>query len=108
MKKSIFFLFVSLFFLSACTVEEEPPASPDPGEETTEVPAETETPVSESKDNDFLGLSLEEAEALAEKRGMPHRVISVDGEARPASADYRPDRVSFEIEDGKVTKVDRG
>lgn len=82
-------------------------ADPDSGSAPKEVPAEAETG-GVGGDAEFVGLTLEEAEALAEKRELPHRVVMVDGEPRPATKDYRPNRLNFELESGKVVKVTRG
>lgn len=56
----------------------------------------------------YLGLPLKEAEALADKEGHPHRVLSIDGKSNPVTADFIPDRLNFEVEDGKVVKVTTG
>lgn len=80
---------------------------PDSGSAPKEAPAEAETGEA-GGDAEFVGLTLEEAEALAEKRELPHRVVMVDGEPRPATKDYRPNRLNFELEGGKVVKVTRG
>jgi len=59
-------------------------------------------------DEDFIGLPIEEARALAEERDLRHRVTWRDGEALPGTADYWPDRVNFEVKNGKVIGVTRG
>jgi hypothetical protein len=59
-------------------------------------------------DADFIGLSEEKGAALADGRGLKHRVVSVDGQLRPTTRDYRRDRVNFELEGGKIVKVSRG
>jgi hypothetical protein len=63
---------------------------------------------SSESDRDFLGLSEAAGASLAERRGLRHRVVSVDGEMRPATRDYRIDRVSFDLEGGRIVKVSRG
>ena len=59
-------------------------------------------------DEDFVGLTEAEGAALAAERKLTHRIVSVDGQPRPATRDYRPDRVNFEIEEGRITKLSRG
>jgi len=61
----------------------------------------------QEKDADFVGLAEKDGAALAEKRGLRHRVVSVDGQLRPTTRDYRKDRVNFELEGGKIVKVSR-
>jgi hypothetical protein len=79
-----------------------------------EAPAPTTPPPPVSKgepaagDDRFTGLLLEAAESLAKERGLVPRVVSVDGQPRPATKDYRPDRVNFEVEQGRVVRTSRG
>jgi len=65
-------------------------------------------PPREARDGDFVGMAIAEAERLAERRRLAHRVVMLDGQPRPATRDYRPDRVNFEVEGGRVVKVTRG
>ena len=107
------FLLIPCLCLFSCTEQDEGKAEPEAPEVENEAtpeepPAEEGQKADEQSDDDFVGLVLEEAEALAKERKLVSRVVSVDGEGRPATADYRPDRVSFDIEKGKVTKVTRG
>ncbi|MDF1861974.1 MAG: hypothetical protein P1U87_17280 [Verrucomicrobiales bacterium] len=113
------------FAFSSCGPDEEPtaPAKSDPAPEkpvtvkpATEKPkGQKPTPEKSMKnasdpesDQTFIGLPLKEAEEKAEKSGLRHRVVLVDGQPRPATRDYRPDRVNFEVENGKIVKVSRG
>lgn len=59
-------------------------------------------------DEAFIGLTEAEGAALAKRRKLISRVISVDGEPRPATMDYRVDRVNFEIEQGRIARTSRG
>ncbi len=68
-------------------------------------PAKGETP---EADKAFIGLTEAEGAALAKERKLSSRVISIDGKPRPATMDYRIDRVNFEIEQGRIAKVSRG
>jgi hypothetical protein len=55
-----------------------------------------------------VGLDEVKGAELAASRGLKHRILSVDGKPRPATKDYRPDRINFELVDGKITAVSRG
>jgi hypothetical protein len=57
---------------------------------------------------DYVGLSLEEAEAKAEADGRPTRVVEEDGEKFPVTMDFIENRLNFVVEDGTVTKVTTG
>jgi hypothetical protein len=59
-------------------------------------------------DSAFIGLTEKEGADRAEAEGLRHRVISVDGQPRPATKDYRPDRINFEIVNGRIAAVTRG
>ena len=38
----------------------------------------------------------------------PHRVIEMDGEPRPVTKDFRPERLNFKVEAGVVIAVTKG
>lgn len=96
-------LLLLVFFVASCR-ETVPPEAPAPA------PAETPVEKGESpgSDSDFVGLTEAEGEALAKERKLAHRVVMVDGEHRPATRDYRPDRVNFELEKGRIVRTSRG
>lgn len=99
MKKSLL-LFIP-FLAVACQPRNSPgPPSPDSAEKqpTDSIP----TPDS------FVGMTLRDAEAKAEKADLPHRVVRKDGEDFPVTRDYRPERLNFTVEKGVVTKVTNG
>lgn len=96
-------IFSVCFFSTSCREKPEPT---QPSPPVTEKPVEKgETPDSDSA---FIGLTEKEGEALAKDRKLTHRVVKVDGEHRPATRDYRPDRVNFEIEQGRIVRTSRG
>ena len=59
---------------------------------------------------DLTAKQLPEAEAVAaiEAAGFSWRVVEVDGEAKPATMDYRPDRMNLTVTGGVVTLVTMG
>lgn len=51
----------------------------------------------------IIGMSEADAEAYAQEQNVPFRVGSRDGEALPLTMDYRPGRITADMEDGVVT-----
>jgi sugar/nucleoside kinase (ribokinase family) len=73
--------------------------------ETTGPPASAsgdcpEEPTEESADELLIGLTEAEATEAAEACGWILRIGRVDGEDRPLTLDFRPNRVTVEITDG--------
>jgi heat shock protein HslJ len=56
----------------------------------------------------IVGMTAEEAQAAVEAEGLTYRVLSEDGKDNAVTADYRPDRINVEIEDGTVTNATVG
>ena len=56
----------------------------------------------------YIGLTVEEAGKRAEAAGLKWRVVMEDGVGKPTTRDYRPDRLNFTVEKGKVTAVRNG
>lgn len=50
----------------------------------------------------YIGLTVTEAGELAVRNGFVFRIASDDGEIFPGTADFRPDRLNFDIVDGIV------
>ncbi len=73
--------------------------------DTTKETTTTEAP---STAPDYVGLSKQAAIAKAEADGRPWRISSENGESFPATLDYNPDRVSFDINQGRVTAANFG
>lgn len=69
------------------------------------VASPAEDPVQSTINAALSGLSEAEAEAAAAAAGYDVRVVSVDGEQRMTTMDYRTDRINLEIEDGQVTRA---
>jgi heat shock protein HslJ len=57
---------------------------------------------------DFIGLSEDDAGALADERGHPWRVVEIDGERLLITMDFVPDRYNFVIDNGVVSVVTTG
>jgi hypothetical protein len=56
----------------------------------------------------FIGLTLKEAQELAQSNKLPSRVIEIDGNPQGVTADYRPERLNFSIKNGKIIRVNKG
>jgi heat shock protein HslJ len=56
----------------------------------------------------LIGRTTAKARARAEAEGYTFRVVSVDGEGKPVTQDYRPDRLNATVVDGRVTEVTVG
>ena len=56
----------------------------------------------------LVGLPTKQAKAQISDEGYEVRVISVDGDSRPVTMDYRPDRINLTIVDGVVTRATQG
>lgn len=78
------------------------------GHPATEAPPVVDKGENAASDDAYIGQTADAAATLAKERKLISRIISVDGQPRPATKDYRPDRVNFEVEQGKVVKVSRG
>lgn len=54
------------------------------------------------------GLELSAAQARLDAAQVPHRVVRDGDQSFPVTADHRPDRVSLEVEAGKVAAASCG
>lgn len=70
------------------------------------VQVQSDTPV--FNESDYLGHTPEWAGAIAYNQGFEVRIVRIDDEDFPGTADYRTDRVNFEIDDNEVTKATVG
>lgn len=86
----------------------EEPEAPTAEETVTPDPTLEPEPEKAPADNDFIGLTKEEAKVLAEKWKIACRVVMEDGESFPVTLDFREDRLNFSVEKGKIVKVTRG
>jgi hypothetical protein len=69
---------------------------------------ETSTSMGPGKESDYVGLTKSAAIAKAKDQGRPWRIGREDGEVFPGTLDYNPERVTFEIDNGKVTTATFG
>jgi hypothetical protein len=83
------------------TVPEERPA-PNPAPEK---PAAPDDPTETSS---YIGMTVQDASARADKADIRWRVVEEDGQSRPVTMDYRPDRLNFVVEKGKIIRVTKG
>jgi hypothetical protein len=60
------------------------------------------------KESDYVGLTKAAAIAKAKDQGRPYRITREDDEMFPGTLDYNPERVQFEIDNGKVTTATFG
>ena len=109
------YLFVPVCIFTSCQESSEQALKPDDSSAVSSDAAPVKEEVAEPKpevevtgDDRYLGLSQEEAAALAKKEGQPFRVVSVDGQPGIITMDHRPERLNFTLVDGKITKVTRG
>ncbi len=56
-----------------------------------------------NKIKDYIGLSVEEAQKLAQSNGVPFRVVMKDDQPLPATMDWRPGRINAEVKSDIVT-----
>lgn len=56
----------------------------------------------------FKGLTIADAAVLANVMGLEYRVKAVDGAYNVMTMDYRPRRLNFIVEGGKITSVNLG
>lgn len=70
-------------------------------------PAETSTrAIGEEAANEYVGLTLEAAQALAQTNNVPLRIAQQDGESFALTADLMHGRVNVVIENGTVVSAD--
>jgi hypothetical protein len=69
---------------------------------------EVSTSLGPGNESDYVGLTKRAAIAKAEGEGRPWRITREDREMFPGTLDYNPDRVQFEIDNGRVTKATFG
>ena len=56
----------------------------------------------------FIGLTIDDAHALAQKNNHTSRVVEIDGNPQATTRDMRPNRFNFAIKEGKVIRVTKG
>ena len=71
-------------------------------------PRGSSTTLGPGKESDYVGLTKSAAIAKAKDQGRPWRIGREDTEVFPGTLDYNPERVTFEIDNGKVTKATFG
>jgi hypothetical protein len=53
----------------------------------------------------LVGLRLADAQDICKKKGLRHRLVSMDGKAFGVTDDFNPYRVNFHVEKEVVTKI---
>ncbi len=56
----------------------------------------------------LVGADIEAACEAADRAEIRWRIVEIDGQPRPITMDYRPDRLNFSVRDGKVIRVNKG
>jgi hypothetical protein len=56
----------------------------------------------------LVGKTIAKARIAAADEGYEFRVVSVDGQSKPVTMDYRPDRLNATVVDGRVVEVTVG
>lgn len=100
---------LTLACLVSCQMNDDEASN---GEPDTTKPAPVEisptTPIDVMKHETLVGQTLVQVQAACDVEEVAHRVVEVDGEARPVTMDYRPERLNFKVKDGIVTVVTNG
>lgn len=100
---------LTLACLVSCQTNADDASEGEPG---TAKPAPVEpapaAPFEVTKPESLVGQPLEKVQAACVAAEVPHRVIEVDGESRPVTMDFRPERLNFKVKAGIVTAVTTG
>lgn len=93
--------------LASCQANNELAAKPVPEEMP---PAGEEAPpaIDVTKPETLVGLPHADVKAACDAAGVRSRVIELDGESQAVTRDYRPDRLNFKVNAGKITAVSKG
>ncbi len=83
-----------------CEVYAEPVCTDTPQSDETNQNLDEETTKSI-----YIGLSIDEATTEAAKRGVPFRIIEIDGQPQAVTMDLRPGRLNAIITSGFVTDL---
>lgn len=101
--KTILLAAASLAVISCQQQSSEP--APEKNPPAAEKPA---APADPADANSYVGMNLEEGSARADKAEIRWRIVEEDGKPRPVTMDYRPDRLNFAVEKGKIIRVNKG
>ena len=84
------------------------PAGAEGSDGASEAPATDEEAATQAFAATIVGMTAQEAQDAVEAEGLTYRVLSEDGKDNAVTADYRPDRINVEIEDGTITTATVG
>ncbi|YCM43850.1 hypothetical protein V2O64_21310 [Verrucomicrobiaceae bacterium 227] len=59
-------------------------------------------------DQNYVGLTKDDAIAKADAAGLRWRIVKEDGQSHRVTKDHRPERLNFDIEAGIITRVTKG
>ena len=95
--------------LAACQQHE---SKPPPRDTPPAPPAPAQPPKKVSSNpgdaSPYVGMSVHEASSRADKAGIRWRIVEEDGQSRPVTKDFRPDRLNFAVAAGKIIRVTKG
>lgn len=91
---------------AACERHEPPAAPPEATPAMTPPPSAPEPDATQPET--LVGVDVKKAGEAADRADIRWRIVEEDGKPRPATMDYRPDRLNFIVKDGKVIRVNKG
>lgn len=99
-------ILIAALSLAAVSCQQQS-SGPDPDKTppAADKPAAPDDPANATS---YVGMTLTEGSARADKAGIRWRVIEEDGKSRPVTMDYRPDRLNFVVAGGKIIRVTKG
>jgi hypothetical protein len=96
--------------LAACQQQESKPPPRDAPAASAPAPAPASGKVSSdpADASSYVGMGVSEASSRADKAGIRWRIVEEDGQSRPVTKDFRPDRLNFAVAAGKIIRVTKG
>lgn len=88
--------------------ESKPPPRDTPPAPAAPEPAPEKVSSDPGDASSYVGMSVHEASSRADKAGIRWRIVEEDGQSRPVTKDFRPDRLNFAVTAGKIIRVTKG
>ncbi len=100
---------LTLGVAGACGGDDADTATTSPGDTAATAPSEPAvTTTTPAELEAYIGLTVDEAGALADEEGRPWRIVEEDGEPLPATMDLVENRVNLVVQDGIVVGASLG